>query len=292
MKQKRRYFVRAPQKFFGKVVSLFLQKLPKGEEEFEYHFCVVKRASALLRSGFGKCNKVMHCAYCGARFQDLYKEKRLPNGKRERTLLHQAEELHTKHEPSCNRVGDQQFRPEEVLPKPGQNVLRFKKYEHLFKFPLRVYADFECALETICETVGDKTTSYQKHVPKSFTIKFCFEIRQFRFKPICYTGKDAAKFLWGSCDRLPAKWSMPFQDPFRKIGRLGRLHNGKRKQSALPVEESLLRETGTYGNCLTTVTIQVITGAPCTLSATYRQGTLRRFPCSSITFRVTIRILS
>ena len=51
------YRERCPQEKFGKVISLFLIKLPVSED-FEYHFGVVKSLLALLREGVGKTHKV------------------------------------------------------------------------------------------------------------------------------------------------------------------------------------------------------------------------------------------
>ena len=61
------YRHRTPTKKFGNVVNLFAMKLPN-REEYDYHFCVVRHLTALLRKCDGKLKKVVCCSYCPARF--------------------------------------------------------------------------------------------------------------------------------------------------------------------------------------------------------------------------------
>ena len=96
-------------------------------------------------------------------------------------LVCKAKQLSEKHEPFCNDVRGATFKPIEILPEPGKNILKFKSTNLLFKCPLWVYADFECALVDVFEQVGYKTTRVQKHVPITFSIKFDLEVKALQF---------------------------------------------------------------------------------------------------------------
>ena len=91
--------------------------------------------SALLNKRGGKGGKKKTtCAYCGQTFWDLEKKEKQEDSKVTNTVLHMAQELLEEHKPRCENVG-KSFRPDEVMPKPGENILKFKKYGHLFKSP-------------------------------------------------------------------------------------------------------------------------------------------------------------
>ena len=76
-----------------------------------------------------------------------------------------------------------------------------------------MYADFKSALGECYEVVGDKTISYQRHVPVSFSVKFCSEVPELRFKPIYYAGKDAAKVFVSKIRQVARKINELFPDP-------------------------------------------------------------------------------
>ena len=58
------------------------------------------------------------------------------------------------------------------MPKPYDNTLQFKNYNHSLKVHFAIYADFECMLQKIktCQTYDETsyTNAYQKHVPNNF----------------------------------------------------------------------------------------------------------------------------
>ena len=56
------YRFRSPTERFGKVVNLFMLKLPLGSG-FDYHFCTIHRLSALLRMCEGREKRVVNCSF-------------------------------------------------------------------------------------------------------------------------------------------------------------------------------------------------------------------------------------
>ena len=71
--------------------------------------------------------------------------------------------------------------PREKLPEPGKNILKFKKWDHLFHTPLRIYTDFESALIESYDTDGGNTTTYHNHIPIACSIKFVSDIPNLQF---------------------------------------------------------------------------------------------------------------
>ena len=116
------YRHRTPAEKFKKIVNLFAMKLPQGGE-FDYHFCVVKRLSALLRKCEGKDKKVVCCSYCSARFYNkigiVEREGKAPR----KGVVKNAQELRVEHELVCKQVTNQKYTPQEKMPKPGENIL-------------------------------------------------------------------------------------------------------------------------------------------------------------------------
>jgi hypothetical protein len=88
------------------------------------------------------------------------------------------------------------------MPKPNENILEFKNFNHSVKFPFVVYAGFECMLQKIqtCQPSDETlyTNAYQKHIPNNFAyyIKYCNE----NFKPpVKYSGIGAANVF---CEKI------------------------------------------------------------------------------------------
>ena len=95
----------------------------------------------------------------------------------------------------CQVITGEIFTPREKLPEPGKNILKFKKWDHLFKSPLRIYADLECALVDRYETEGEGTMTYHNHEPIACSIRYVSEIPNLQFRPFNYRGPDAHKRL-------------------------------------------------------------------------------------------------
>ena len=111
------YRHRCPQEKFKKTVNFFLMKLPKGGE-YDYHFCVVRRLTALLRKCEGKVKKVVCCSYCPARFYNKIGNVLEEEGKFRKGVVKNAEQLRIEHEAVCQQITGQQIAPQEKLPKP------------------------------------------------------------------------------------------------------------------------------------------------------------------------------
>ena len=180
-----------PQEKFGKIVNLFAMKLPEGEK-YDYHFCVVRYLGALLRCD-GKVKKVVCCSYCPARFYNkigIVKESRKPPRK---GVIRNANELCIEHEKVCPQVTDHKMAPQDKLPKPGENILEFKKWNHLFQNPMLGVADFESALVNHYEVRGGNTICMQEHRIVAYSLKFVSDIPGLQFERRDYRGKNAAK---------------------------------------------------------------------------------------------------
>ena len=186
------YRHRTPSEKLGKIVNLFAMKLPEGDS-FDYHFCVVKRLSALLRNSEGKTKKVVCCSYCPARFYNKIGMVRKGTGSPRKGVIKNASEPCIEHEKLCKEVTSQKYIPEERMPLPGANILEFKKWDHLFPSPMFGVADFESALVDCHEKKGEKTVCLQRHVVVAFSVKFVSNAPALQFERVDYRGKNAGK---------------------------------------------------------------------------------------------------
>ena len=86
-----------------------------------------------------------------------------------------------------------------ILPKEGENILKFINHKRKEMVPFVVYADIECLLEPIAETNDENmipnTVVYQKHVPHSvaFYLKCNFDDSLSRIK--VYRGEDCVEYF-------------------------------------------------------------------------------------------------
>ena len=135
--------------------------------------------------------------------------------KRGRRCVRTCDELQEEHERVCSQVTGEVFAPAEKLPNPGNNTLQFKKWSHLFPSPMRCYADFESALVGCHEVMGEKTVSYEKHVPIAFPFKTCLDIPGLQFRPVDYRGEDAAKVFVKMIRQLARKIQERFPGPVK-----------------------------------------------------------------------------
>ena len=191
------YRVRSPSERFGRVVHLFMLKLPFGHG-FEYHFCTIHRLSALLRVCEGKEKRVVNCTFCPARFYDQKdfvgpEEK----GKKKRKTIRTATELRNEHEEVCSMVTKGNYVPQEVMPDvtkdPEKGILKFRSWNHLFVNPMFGVADFESALVDHYETVGDNTITDKRHVVVAFSLWFVSDIPALQFPRVDYVGQMLGK---------------------------------------------------------------------------------------------------
>ncbi|VVC27531.1 Ribonuclease H-like domain, partial [Cinara cedri] len=86
-----------------------------------------------------------------------------------------------------------------ILPNISDRILQFEKYNHSYKVPFVIYADFESMLPKIdtCQPcdIASYTKKYQKHLP----VSFCFNVKYSNISKnnlVTYTGEDAAKVFY------------------------------------------------------------------------------------------------
>ena len=127
------------------------------EDNYEKkHFIYIKDFSKLLGSQYNNHKEKIHfCHYCLHGFS--------------------KEEILQKHiNDGCSLFGIQKT----ILPKKGENILKFKNYNKKFPVPFVIYGDFECS-------VGNK------HKLTGFTIyAVCSVDDSIKFKPILYSIND------------------------------------------------------------------------------------------------------
>ena len=85
------------------------------------------------------------------------------------------------------------FTPREVLPeaRDDKNILRFKKWGHLFRAPMRIYGDLECALVNCYEPGTEGSMVYHKHKPVACSLRVVSDIPNFVISHFNYRGPDA-----------------------------------------------------------------------------------------------------
>ena len=186
------YRHRCPQEKFKKIVNLFAMKLPNGKE-YDYHFCVIRRLTALLQRCDGREKKVVCCSYCPARFYNKIGAVLEKGIKPKKGVVKTADELRLEHEEVCQQLTGERIAPQEKLPKPGENILEFRKWDHLFPNTMFAVADYESALVDHYEVRGENVICTQKHVTVAFSLKFVSDIPGLQFERIDYRGPKAAK---------------------------------------------------------------------------------------------------
>ena len=128
---------RSPSKRFGQIANIFLMTVFENSGA-KHHFCAISRLSALIK-GQGRRDGASYCSYCSARFFDKFARKRKEEGNKRRKrigIIKTHQELCAEHEKVCQVIMGEIFTPREKLPEPGNNILKFKKWDHLFKSPL------------------------------------------------------------------------------------------------------------------------------------------------------------
>ena len=141
------------------VVRLFFQRSKDG---LNSHYCVVKNMSRLLSSQVSKKERKKYvCDYCLNSFG--------------------REDLLTKHTEYCSKHDA----VNTVLPKPGDNILKFKNTQNQVMCPIKIIADFESFLETTDITHG-KTKLFQKHIPSAFCFYVVSCVKGFSMDPVTY----------------------------------------------------------------------------------------------------------
>ena len=91
----------------------------------------------------------------------------------------------TKHKEVCLSInGAQSVRLEK-------GTIEFKNYFKQIPVPFKLYADFECNLESVESYKGSYSKKYQDHIPCSFAYKLVFVDDKFSKAVVAYRGKIA-----------------------------------------------------------------------------------------------------
>ena len=138
-----------------KVVRLFFFKSGKNS-----HYCVIKSMSRLIpKQTSAHHGEKYVCDYC---LNYVGSQKVLD-----------------KHTESCSK----REAVNTVLPKPGENILKFKNIQNCVECPIKIYADTESFLTTIDETRGE-TKLYQRHVMSTFCLYVVSRVKEFLWIPL------------------------------------------------------------------------------------------------------------
>ena len=92
----------------------------------------------------------------------------------------------TEHKEICLTInGAQSIRLEE-------EIIEFKNYFKQIPVPFKIYADFECNLDSVESYEGSYSKKYQHHVPYSFAYKLVWVDDKFTKPIVVFRGEDAA----------------------------------------------------------------------------------------------------
>ena len=185
---------RSPSRRFGQVSNIFLMTILQDSKTI-YHFCAISRLSALIKSQ-GRKNGASYCSYCSVRFFDKFEREKKADGCKGQKVIGVAKthkELCTKHEKVCQVITGELFTPREVLPeaRDDKNILRFKKWGHLFRAAMHIYSDLECALVNCYEPGTEGSMVYHKHKPIACSLRVVSDIPNFVIPKFNYRGPDA-----------------------------------------------------------------------------------------------------
>ena len=140
------------------------------------HYCLIKDLSRLVGSQITKHKESLHiCKMC-------------LNG------FHSEDKL-AEHKTYCSAY--QCVKTE--MPKPYDNTIEFKNYNHSLRAPFMVGTDFEWMLQKIqtCQPSDEEayTNAYQKHIPTSFMYNIKYANGDYK-PPVEYSGLDAPKVFY------------------------------------------------------------------------------------------------
>lgn len=174
------------------ICPLYISKVDKGDDKNidlllitkpnKSHYVCIKNLSRLLARQAGykekSNNKVHICRNCLHPF------------KNEETLIKHREN-------GCASInGDVRVE----MPKPKENILKFKNYQNKFKVPFVIYADFESILKPRESINTDKKSHIvNDHVPCGFTLKPVSINKKLHFSDVTYRGEDCIKIF---CEEL------------------------------------------------------------------------------------------
>lgn len=171
------------------------------------HYCLITDLWRLIgRQVTAKCGHREVCPLCMSHFANI-------------DLLNKHKTICSAHKPA-----------EAQLPKPYDNELSFKNWNHSLKVPFVIYADFECMLSKVntCQppeqnvdangkvTENSYTNQYQKHEPISFCYYIKYQHEDYK-APVEYFGEDAAKQFYKCVKEETIKIGKIYENPLPMI---------------------------------------------------------------------------
>ena len=120
-----------------------------------YHYTYIKSLSRLLVTG-NKEKGSKFCPYCLHRFS-------------KETILTKFNE----HKKNCGNYNP----AKTILPKEGENIIKFKNFKYMDKRPVVIYADFESFNDPCTdEAVQNYNKSYTRKLTKQYCSGYCYTI--------------------------------------------------------------------------------------------------------------------
>ena len=113
-----------------------------------------------------------------------------------RRCLHvfSSEALLETHRNDCQGIGE---KPQcTVMPKEGQNILKFTNYHKQMRVPFIIYADFEALNIPVEGCAGNPQKSYTRQIAKQVPCSYCYVVVRSDGEakaPVLYRGEDAAE---------------------------------------------------------------------------------------------------
>ena len=167
-----------------------------GHETEEEEMCIIplyvptERREKVARLFFFKSGKNSHYCVINSMSQLISKQVSKHRGKEMHVCDYYlnyfgSQKVLDKHTESCSK----HEAVNTILPKPGENILKFKNIQNCVECPIKFYADTESILLNISETHG-KTKLHQRHVISAFCFYPVSRVEGFSMEPVTYVMKD------------------------------------------------------------------------------------------------------
>ncbi len=137
-----------------------------------WHYIYVKKFNRLLSMQYNKHKETTH--FCKKCFHGFSSAERLK-----------------KH----NDIGCISMQGSHIKLPNKYEKMEFKNFNHKFKEPIVIYADFESTLKKVNDSSNKNSVKKQKHVANSFGFLVVSTFKEFPSRYINYVGEDAEFFF-------------------------------------------------------------------------------------------------